>query len=44
MIHTVQLLCFLAQIPGMLAGNQFSIFCAGFCLGVFLTFLVSERL
>ena len=44
MIHAVQFLCFLTQIPGMLDGNHFSIFCGGLCLGVFLTILIDEML
>lgn len=44
MIHAVQFLCFLAQIPGMLNGNHLSIFCGGFCFGIFLLALLEEML
>ena len=44
MMHVVQFLCFLAQIPGMLIGNHVSIFCGGFCLGIFLACFIREVL
>lgn len=40
----VQFLCFLAQIPGILAGNHVNIFCGGFCFAMFLEGLFEEVL